>query len=217
MRLLSAALGVLAAAAIAGCGGSTGSTATHTVTRTVSGGSGGSGGSSTSPPPTTTTTTRSTPATTSSTTTAAGGGTPPCTAAHLVLSYLGGQGATGHGLLGFALRNTGSGSCRTVGYPGVQFLDGSGGPLPTKPTHTTDDFFGHAPYRPLVVGAGASVSFRLGVSHGQASNAGCTTVHGLQVIPPNDTATLRVTIPRASECGGAVTVSPLQPGHSAFH
>ena len=68
----------------------------------------------------------------------------------------------------------------------------------------------------LTVAPGATVSFRLGVTHGASSAAGCTTAHALQVIPPNDTATLRVSIPNgAYECQTA-TVSPLAPGTSAF-
>ena len=145
----------------------------------------------------------------------------PCRAADLALSFLGGQGATGHGELGFALRNTSSMSCRTYGYPGVLFLDSSGRGLPTTPTHTTDDFFGHTQARRLVVAPGQTVSFRLGVSHvgSGGSESGCTTAAGVQVIAPDDTATLRVTIPSggAAECGGTVTVSPLAPGTSAFH
>jgi hypothetical protein len=148
----------------------------------------------------------------------AGGGSSAsqCTAASLSLSYLGGQGATGHGELGFALKNTGSSACSTGGYPGIQFLAKDGSALPTTPQHTTDDFFGHLPLAPLTLQPGQTASFRLGVSHGGGSSSGCTTAYGLQVIAPNDTATLRVQIPNgASECGTA-TVSPLQPGTSAF-
>jgi hypothetical protein len=137
-------------------------------------------------------------------------------AAGLALSFLGQQGATGHGELGFALRNTGATSCSTVGYPGVQFLDGGGAPLPTTPTHTTSDFFGHTALHALTVGPGKSVSFRLGVTHGAGSSAGCTTADALQVIAPNDTAALRTEIPQgASECATA-TVSPVQAGDSAY-
>jgi len=145
-----------------------------------------------------------------------GGSGTECTAAGLTLSFLGGQGATGHGELGFALRNTGP-ACTTGGYPGIQFLDRAGGALATTPTRTTDDFFGHLPLRELALAPGQSVSFRLGVSHGAgATSAGCTTAYGLQVIAPNDTATMRVQIPAgASECGAA-TVSPVQPGDSAY-
>ncbi|MBV9193965.1 MAG: DUF4232 domain-containing protein [Solirubrobacterales bacterium] len=137
-------------------------------------------------------------------------------AAGLSLTFLGQNGGLGHGELGFALRNTGSASCRTGGYPGVQFLDRAGAPLPTAPTHTTTDFFGHAPVAALELAPGQHASFRLGVTHGGESTAGCTTAAGLQVIAPNDTAMLRVTIPQgAYECRTA-TVSPLRPALSAY-
>jgi hypothetical protein len=103
-----------------------------------------------------------------------------------------------------------------VGYPGIQFLNQSGGALPTIPVHTTHDFFGSVPKAPLNVAPGAKVSFRLGVTHGAASPAGCTNAYGLQVIPPNDTASVRTMIPTSAyECQTA-TVSPLAPGTSAY-
>jgi Protein of unknown function (DUF4232) len=143
-------------------------------------------------------------------------GSDQCKAAGLALSYLGGQGATGHAELGFALKNTGSAPCSTGGYPGIQFLSQGGSALPTTPQHTTDDFFGHLPLTPLTLQPGQTASFRLGVSHGGGSSAPCNTADALQVIAPNDTATLSVQIPNgASECG-TTTVSPLQPGTSAF-
>jgi hypothetical protein len=166
-----------------------------------------------------------TPTTTASSTTASTSSTanaPPsgqCVASDLALSFLGGQGATGHGELGFALKNTGSEPCATGGYPGVLFVDKSGKGLPTRPTHTTDDFFGHTTLGTLHLAPGATASFRLGVTHvgTGGSDAGCTTAAGLQVIAPNDTATMRLTVSGGiAECGGTVTVSPLQPGHSAL-
>ena len=164
---------------------------------------------STSPPqtaPTTTPTSTSSPSS-----------SPPCTAADLALSFLGGQGATGHGELGFELRNISSSTCHTYGYPGVLFLDRAGKPLPTDSTRTTQDFFGSVPEKKIDVAPGQGVSFRLGVTHGAASPVGCTTAYGLQVIPPDDTATLHVAIVNggAYECRTA-TVSPLQQGTSAF-
>jgi Domain of unknown function (DUF4232) len=227
MRIRLLALTLTAGAVIGGCGGSGSSSssggaapaAATSQARTSTTSSSTSASAST--PATSTTSAAST--TTASTTsgTGAGGasvaGPAECKAAGLTLTYLGGQGATGHGELGFALRNTTSSTCTTGGYPGIQFLDKSGGALPTTPTHTTSDFFGNLPLAPVTVKPGDSFSFRLGVSHGGGSGAGCTTAYGLQVIPPNDTATLRVDIPGgASECG-ATTVSPVQPGTSAFH
>jgi hypothetical protein len=206
-----------AAAVLAACGSSSAAhttqasapAASHTATRTVTRTASASTPSSTAS------------GATSTTSTAASGGSGRCVAGDLQLSFLGGQGATGHGELGFALRNTSDRPCTTGGYPGVLFLDKAGHPLPTTPTHTTDDFFGHTTLAALTLAPGKRASFRLGVSHvGRGgSDKGCTTAAGLQVIAPNDTATMRLTLPPggAAECGGTVSVSPLQPGTTALH
>ena len=213
MRLGAGFLSVLIAFTIAACGGSSNSAATSTAQDAPT-------TSSTRTPPSTTTTAPASTTTvvtsTVSATTTTAAGPPPCVAADLSVSYLGQQGATGHGELGFALRNTSSHTCHTYGYPGVQFLDKGGGALPTQSTHTTHDFFGAAPEVALVITPGSSVSFRLGVTHGVTGTADCTTAYGLQVIPPDDTETLVTTIPGgAYECRTA-TVSPLRPGDSAY-
>jgi Protein of unknown function (DUF4232) len=163
---------------------------------------------------TTATATTSTTTTTTSTTTAATG--KPCRASNLELGFLGQQGGMGHGEIGFVLKNTGSVPCRTYGWPGILFLDQAGHPLPTIPHHTTNDFFGSTPAAPLVIAPGGSASFRLDVGHGVATSNGCATAYALQVIPPNDTATLRTSIPNGSyECRDA-NVSPLRSGESAY-
>ena len=113
------------------------------------------------------------------------------------------------------MQNTGSAACTTVGYPGIQFVSKRGAALPTHDIRTTTDFFGTTKLARLTVAPGQSASFRLGVSHGSASPNGCVTAGYVQVIPPNDTSTVRVAIPGGVyECGGAVTVSPMQPGDS---
>jgi hypothetical protein len=224
MRVSIFGLAVVAAVALSACGGGSSGTTAASRSAAATASQSTAAGSTTAASSTAASTTAG-----SSTTIAAssasgngnggagiGGSGTECTAAGLTLSFLGGQGATGHGELGFALRNTGP-ACNTGGYPGIQFLDRAGGALATTPTHTTDDFFGHLPLRELALAPGQSVSFRLGVSHeAGATSAGCTTTYGLQVIAPNDTATMRVQIPAgASECGAA-TVSPVQPGDSAY-
>jgi hypothetical protein len=207
----AALLAAAAALLLAACGSST----TTTVSRT--GARHGSTGAAPSAPTATTTPTTSTtgPATRTSTSAAV----PACTAAMLKLSFLGGQGATGHGLLGFALTDPSDRPCHTYGYPGVQFLSASDVPLPTAATRTTHDFFGTAPETAITLAPGHSASFRLGVTHFSSGggSAGCETAAALQVIPPDDTHTLRVAIANggAYECGKA-TVTPLQPGDSAY-
>jgi hypothetical protein len=195
---------------LAACGGS-GAT-THIVTRTVTAAT----NTATSSQATGAATTAATSSSTTTTTTAAAGGTSPCTAHDLALSFIGQQGAAGHGELGFALKNVGSTPCHTFGYPGIQFLDRHGANLTTVPHHTTSDYFGHAPEVELTLAPGDSASFRLGVTHGAVPGSVCATAGGLQVIPPDDTASIRTTIPEgAYECQDA-TVSPLQPGDSAY-
>jgi hypothetical protein len=191
------------ALALAGCGGSGGTTAasatgsTKTVTVTTS--------ATTASTPTTQTTTATTPA-----------GPPICRASTLQASFLGSQGAAGHGLMGFTLKNTGSSNCSTVGFPGIQFLDKSGKPLPTNAMRTTRDYFGYAPKVALTVAPGSTVSFRVGVTHVPAGNATCTTAYQLQVIPPNDTSTLDVALPDGEYYCQTATVSPVRPGTSAY-
>jgi hypothetical protein len=223
VRLRTApALVAVVAALIAGCGssGSGGSSSTHaasatkTVTHTVTSGHPSTSGADTTASATTTSTGES-PTPSIHTTSA---GLSICRAAGVKITYLGGQGATGHGLLGFAMQNTGSAACTTLGYPGIQFASKRGAPLPTHDVRTTTDFFGRTKLARLTVAPGQSASFRLGVSHGSASPNGCVTAGFVQVIPPNDTSTVRIAIPGGVyECGGTVTVSPMQPGDSAYH
>jgi hypothetical protein len=208
LRLRLIGPGVLAAVvivALAGCGSS------KTVTKTVT--SAASSASTSTSAPTQTASTQTTSATSSS---VAPASPPLCRAATLALRILGQQGATGHGEIGVAMRNTGSATCHTFGYPGVLFLDKAGGALPTLPTHTTHDFFGPAPEIGINVPPGESVSFRLGVTHGINGTQGCSTAYGLQVIPPNDTSTLRTSIPGGAYQCRTVTVSPVRPGTSAY-
>lgn len=201
---------------VAGCGSSSGGGST---TSTTSAAAGTAASSPTTTSATTTTSSTSTSTTTTSTTAttpSAAADRTPCRAANLALSFLSQQGGMGHGEIGFRLRNTGSTSCHTYGWPGIQFLDQQGHPLPTIPHHTTNDFFGATPAVPLIIAPGASASFRLDVGHGVATANGCATAYALQVIPPNDTATLRTAIPNGSyECRDA-NVSPLRAGTSAY-
>jgi hypothetical protein len=192
--------------ALAGCGAST-TTKTDTVAPSSATSAAG-----------TSATTNSSPTSQSTTTSASASisSLPLCRAATLALTFLGQQGATGHGVIGFALRNTGATSCHTVGFPGVLWLSKAGTPLPTNSIRTTRDFFGTAPLASLTVPPGGEFSFRLGVTHGAGGTAGCTTAAALQVIPPNDTSTLRVTIPNGVYECRTTTVTPVRPGKSAF-
>ncbi len=76
-----------------------------------------------------------------------------CNASDLTPVYLGSNGAAGTIVLGFALKNTGSTTCHTYGWPGVQFLSSSGAALPTGSVRTTGDVVGSTPASALTPGA----------------------------------------------------------------
>lgn len=213
--ITATAVAVLAIAACGSSGSSSSSSAPPSTSTTATTTSSTQPTTSASSSLTTATTQASTSSTTTATTTTAAAAAT-CKAAGLELSFLGQLAATGHGKLGFAVRNTQSASCTTSGYPTVLFLGRSGAPLPTGPVDTTSDFFGQSSLVPVTVTPGQTASFRLGVTHVSGSGASCATAYALQVTPPGDTATMHVAIPGgAIECGTA-TVSPMQPGTSAY-
>jgi hypothetical protein len=213
-RLATGMLAVAVAAVVAACGGSSASTVTHdvtvtvaqTVTQTVT----------TTTPASTVTSTTTTPASTTTTTTQQAGGVPACTAAQLTPVFLGSNGATGHVVLSFALRNRSGAPCHTYGWPGVQFLGTGGAKVATSAERTTSDLLGSSPARPLTVLAGQEVSFRIVVADmGGGGSQGCSTATALAIIAPDDTATMVVKLSAAvTECGQA-TLSPLLAGGDA--
>ena len=214
--------GVLSALALAACGSGSPKPAaatTHAPADTTS--------STTSHATSTVTATATASSTTSSATSGSANGsggagvgtlqgsTPECKAASLSVSYLGQQGATGNGELGFAMRNTSSATCVTGGYPGIQFLDRSGTALPTTPTRSTSDFFGTTKLQRVLLGPGATASFRLAVAHAGGSSP-CILAYAVQIIAPDDTAPMVAHIPGGAEQCGDASVSPMQPGTSAY-
>jgi hypothetical protein len=200
--------GALAALVLAGCGGSS-----HTAASVT--GQTGSGGGSTAQTASTpgTTTSSTTPATGPTTTTTSSSPTSTdsaCTASDLTPDFIGSDAATGHVVLAFALHNTSSAPCHTYGYPGVQFR-ASGKPITTDAQRVTQDFAGTVPLAHLTLTPGQWTSFRIITN--DVSSTACQTADSLQIIAPDDTATMSVAIPHAvSVCGGKATVSPLQPG-----
>lgn len=201
---------LLAALLLAACGSSSHNTAASTPATSAT-----TSSSSRAPTTVTQTVTTTTPTTTPTTFATSN----ICRASGLHLSFLGGNAATGHGLIGFTLRNVGTSSCHSYGYPGILFLGRSGNALPTTTVRTTHDFFGTAPLRLITLAPGHTMSFRIGVTHfgPGGSNNGCTTAYGLQVIPPNDTSTLRVAVGNGGEyeCQTA-SLSPVEPNTSAY-
>ncbi|HEX3617115.1 MAG TPA: DUF4232 domain-containing protein [Solirubrobacteraceae bacterium] len=206
--LLLAAAAVASALCVAACGGSNNASDNTqppvTVTQTVTQPAG---------TPSTTTTGPQTDTTATKTSTTAVGN--PCTAGDLTPSYLGSNGAAGTIVLGFALKNSGSSTCHTYGWPGVEFLSSSGAALPTHATRTSGDVVGSTPAGELTLAPGESASFRMVTSDVATGGGSCPTAAALQIYAPDDTITMKVSVPGIAACGKA-TLSPLLPGVSAF-
>jgi Protein of unknown function (DUF4232) len=211
--LLPAAAAVIAALVVAACGGSnntsdqTGGGSQVTVTKTVIQTASTPSRNTGTGPQTNTTATKT------STTSAAVGNA--CTASDLTPSYLGSNGAAGTIVLGFALKNTGSTTCHTYGWPGVQFLSSSGAGLATHTTRTTGDVVGSTPAAVLTLAPGDEASFRMVTSDMGAGGGSCPTASALQIYAPDDTVTMKVAVPGVAACGKA-TLSPMMAGASAF-
>jgi hypothetical protein len=212
LSVLSAPAALTCALALAACGSSNSSDQTPvTVTQTVT-------SPGTTPPATTTTATGTGPqtdTTATKTSTTPGAIGAACTASDLTPSFLGSNGAAGTIVLGFALKNTGSTTCHTYGWPGVQFLSAAGAALPTGSTRTTGDVVGSTPANVLTLAPGEAASFRMVTSDMGPGGSACPSAAALQIFAPDDTVKMKVSLNGVAACG-KTTLSPMLPGDSAF-
>jgi Protein of unknown function (DUF4232) len=207
--LFVAAAAVVGTLVVVACGSSSTSDnarrVTVTVTHTV-----------TTPPPVTSTTAPLTPTKATKTTTTAIAAGTACNASDLTPSFLGSNGAAGTIELGFALKNTGSSTCHTYGWPGVELLSSDGVGLPTNATRTTTDVLGDTPANVLTLKPGEQASFRLIATDFASGGGNCENASQLQIYAPDDTVTMKVAISGGVPACGRATLSPMMPGASAF-
>jgi hypothetical protein len=164
-----------------------------------------------------TTTTGGSGITTTGTTTTAGGASMACVAADLTPSFLGTNGAAGTIAVGFALTNSSSSPCTTYGWPGVLLLSSTDVALPTDAVRTSSDMLGSTPASEITLEPGQQASFRLIASDfAESSNTSCPNAAALQIIAPDDGATLKVAIHGGIPACGKATLSPLMTGTSAW-
>ena len=207
--LASPVVAIAITAVLAACGGSSSRSATHARASSPTAGAGTATAQITSSP------------LRRSTTRAAATPTPvatagrACTAADLTAVFLGQNGATGRVVLSFALRNRGTTTCHTYGWPGVEFLGAGGRWLPTQSTRVSKDAVGPTPASVIALAPGQWASFRVIATDQSSRGAGCDTAHALRIIAPDDTDPMSVGIPGgAYECSLA-TVSALQSRDAA--
>ena len=239
-RLISSAAVIAVACVVAACGSSAttsdqtggGATETVTVTTTVPTVTTSPTATVTTPTATGTTTTGTTTTGTTTTGTTTTGtstdttttatsptntlaGLPECVAADLTPSFLGTNGAAGTIAVGFALKNTSGSSCSTYGWPGVEFLDSGGTGLSTNYVRTSSDIFGSTPAKVISLASGQQASFRL-IASDFAASSSCSNATALQIIAPNDTATMSVPLSGGVPACGRETLSPMMAGTSAW-
>jgi hypothetical protein len=163
------------------------------------------------------TTTTGTGTTGTTTTTTSGAGSGECVAADLKPSFLGTNGAAGTIAVGFALTNSSGSTCTTYGWPGVLLLSSTDTALPTDAVRTSSDMLGSTPATNITLKPGQQASFRLIASDfASGSTASCANATDLQIIAPNDTATVKVAISGGIPACGRATLSPLMVGTSAW-
>jgi hypothetical protein len=139
-----------------------------------------------------------------------------CKASVLTASYLGSNGAAGTIELGFGLTNSGSRTCHTYGWPGVQLLSSADADLPTDAVRSKSDLLGSTPAVLLDLAPGAEASFRILEHDSGAGGSNCQNATQLQIIAPDDTATMKVSLAGGVPACGSTTLSPILPGTSAF-
>jgi hypothetical protein len=138
-------------------------------------------------------------------------------AADLKPSFLGTNGAAGTIAVGFALTNISASTCTTYGWPGVQLLSSAAAALPTNAVRTSSDMLGGTPATEIKLAPGQKASFRLIASDfAENSSSPCADATDLQIIPPNDVASVTVAISGGIPACGHATLSPMMAGTSAW-
>ena len=134
--------------------------------------------------------------------------TPPCAANDLRISAGQGNGATGHAIAPFHLRNASSHTCSLRGFPRVVLLDRDG-PMGVAVKPRATDFFEHTAIHPVKLAPAAGARFHLAFE--DAINGGnCPTAKGMRASLPQG-GTLSVQLNGQLACPGGVSVSPFAP------
>ncbi len=173
-------------------------------------------------PSTSSTTSSTTSAATSSTsgssatTTSAGSatttssGTGLCATADLEGSVAGSSAAAGTIETTVNLKSTATTPCTLGGYPGLQLLDSSGSPLPTKVVRGGTYSFTSMTPTTVTVAPGGAVDFNIGYSDVPVGNEkSCPSSTSLEVTPPNAYDHLVLAVALAPCGGGTLVVSPV--------
>lgn len=141
-----------------------------------------------------------------------GSGEPRCDVGQLQLKAGAGNAAAGHVSEAFVLTNTSTGQCFLFGYPGLQMLDASARPIPTKVIRGGG--FSFPDQRPARVdlAPGAAASFTADWANATGYPQGCPTSSRLEVTPPDSFHQLVIDASLQPCPDGTIHVSPVVSG-----
>jgi hypothetical protein len=132
----------------------------------------------------------------------------------------GSNGATGHQITYFQLKNASQRSCQLLGYPGVTLADGAGSPIPTKDQRGGGFIIGVDPPRAVQLAPGGTAAFGLETHSCVAGDDRPGTMSAsIQVIPPDETDHLTIPAQLALCQDQTLIVSPIRatPDEIARH
>ncbi|WP_019548788.1 DUF4232 domain-containing protein [Streptomyces sulphureus] len=211
-RIALAAAAACTALLAAGCT----SDSTEAGDSTVSASAPKAGGGSTSEPPTSAEPSPGTPQ--QSEPRSDGGQSTPqpdglvawCPTDSLSASVRGLSPGAGNRYAALVLTNTGDTTCRTKGWPGLQFVDGGGSGLPTDNVRDREQAAQEVTLRP---GAHAWSRLHWAVVPGEGDDGPCPAPGSLRVIPPDQRTATEADWSQGEVCGaGHVTAAALRAG-----
>jgi Protein of unknown function (DUF4232)/Caspase domain len=136
-----------------------------------------------------------------------------CHPSQLSLSFVSGAGgnSAGHIVEAIQLKNTASAPCSFYGFVGMQMLDRSSNPLPTRVVRNGGIFARQAagPSQ-VIVGPNTSAFFSLSWSDVPVGSETCPLASQLIVTPPDEVDTVRMSNVALAPCnGGEIDVTPV--------
>jgi hypothetical protein len=204
--------GVVAAIALAGCGGGTTATGANAGSPVSSGSDDGGSGATFVPVTTTATAPANTGTGTGSGEGGGGtaqlaGGTPECKPANLKLSLGPSDGAAGHIYQALRFTNSSSQNCVIVGFPGVSYVTGSNGAQVGSPADRDGAIGSEIILKPGQVASALVTLTDVGVFDPAVCKP--TPTLGLRVYPPDSTASMFVA-QNGTGCAGTAPSSQLR-------
>jgi hypothetical protein len=143
-----------------------------------------------------------------------------CGTRRLALGYGGTEGATGHLEVKLTVRNASRTACTVRGYPGARLLDAAGRTLPMR-VHRGGGFFPDAQRQPrtvtLLPGRRARYGLSFVTNNEYARARHCVTAATLDARLPGSSRWTRIVLagaghPRITPCGTQLVVSPVYLG-----